>query len=677
MALANRDDLITLLNGAVVDISVALDSIKRDEQHQQAEGMARAEKLFSDTMIESLPGIVYFYDDQGRFLRWNQNFVTVSGYSGEEIAQMHPLDFFVGDDKRRVQQRITEVFENGESTIEASFVSKDGRVTPYFFTGRRVMVDSAACLVGMGIDITDRKQAGDRLAESEQKYREVVEHVNSIILRWNSDGRITFLNEFGQQFFGYSAEEAIGRPVIGTIVPPIDSSGRDLERLMERIRADPTAFEQNVNENMRRNGERVSIAWTNRIGRDAVGEVADILSVGTDITEQKRAQEALRASEQRFRTTLDSIMEGCQLIGFDWRYLYLNDAAAIQNRRPNEELLGRRMTDTWPGIADSAVFAMLRRCMQERTALHSEIEFVFPGGSKGWFEVRSQPVPEGIFVLSIDISGRKRTEAALRELNDTLELQVGARTAELADARDRAEAADRVKSAFLASMSHELRTPLNSIIGFTGIVLEGMAGPLTQEQTRQLGMVRDSGRHLLDLINDVLDTSKIEANQLTVHLEAFDLRASVEQVIASMSPVAEKKGLGLLVTLPASLSPLVSDERRVRQVILNLVNNAIKFTEHGDISVTVAVSTGEAPLVRIRVADTGVGIGQENLAILFQPFRQIDSGLTRHVEGTGLGLAICRQLSGLLGGTVEVQSQLGVGSVFTVTLPMTPGGVSR
>jgi signal transduction histidine kinase len=144
----------------------------------------------------------------------------------------------------------------------------------------------------------------------------------------------------------------------------------------------------------------------------------------------------------------------------------------------------------------------------------------------------------------------------------------------------------------------------------------------------------------------------------------------LEQVIASMSPVAEKKGLGLLVTLPASLSPLVSDERRVRQVILNLVNNAIKFTQHGEISVTVAVSTDEAPLVRIRVADTGVGIGQENLAILFQPFRQIDSGLTRHVEGTGLGLAICRQLAGLLGGTVEAQSQPGAGSVFTVTLPI-------
>ena len=269
-----------------------------------------AEALFSDTMIESLPGIVYFYDERGRFLRWNRQFAVVSGYSAEEIALMHPLDFFAGDDRRRVQQRIADVFENGHATVEAGFVGKDGRATPYFFTGRRVVVNGTACLVGMGIDITERKHTGDRLAESERKYRELVEHANSIILRWNADGHITFLNEFGQRFFGYSAAEILGRHVIGTIVPPIESNGRDLERLMERIRRDPLAFEQNVNENMRRNGERVWIAWTNRIGRDAHGEIADILSVGTDITEQHRAESALRASELRYRTTLGSILEG-------------------------------------------------------------------------------------------------------------------------------------------------------------------------------------------------------------------------------------------------------------------------------------------------------------------------------------------------------------------------------
>ena len=183
-----RDKEIALLEEAANDISFALDNLAREEARRQAEAIAQSERLFSDTMIQSMPGILYFYDDQGRFLRWNRNFETVSGYSGEEIARMHPLDFFVSADRRPLQERIAEVFAKGESSVEAPFLSKDGQTTPYFFTGRRVMFEGKACLVGMGIDISERKEAEDRLAESERKYRELVEHANSIILRWNSEG---------------------------------------------------------------------------------------------------------------------------------------------------------------------------------------------------------------------------------------------------------------------------------------------------------------------------------------------------------------------------------------------------------------------------------------------------------------------------------------------------------
>jgi signal transduction histidine kinase len=360
----------------------------------------------------------------------------------------------------------------------------------------------------------------------------------------------------------------------------------------------------------------------------------------------------------------------------------LNDAAAIHNRRPNTELLGKRMPDAWPGIEATRIFALLRRCMVERVALHEETEFVFPDGSTGWFDVRSQPVPEGIFVLSIDISERKQAEKALRDLNEGLERKVADRTIELEAARVRAESADRIKSAFLATMSHELRTPLNSIIGFTGMVLQGLAGPLNPEQSKQLGMVRGSARHLLELINDVLDISKIEAGQLEVRVAPFDLGASVERVAASVKPLMEKKGLTLEVTLPASLDALESDRRRVDQILLNLLQNAIKFTDRGGVTLAVeAVGDGHSsgddaarPAVRIRVSDTGIGMHTADLAKLFQPFRQIDSGLGRQHEGTGLGLAICRRLTELLGGTIGAESVWGQGSTFTVTLPQKRAG---
>jgi signal transduction histidine kinase len=278
---------------------------------------------------------------------------------------------------------------------------------------------------------------------------------------------------------------------------------------------------------------------------------------------------------------------------------------------------------------------------------------------------------------------RARAEALLRETNDSLEATVAARTRELESALVRAEAADRTKSAFLATMSHELRTPLNSILGFTGIILQGLAGPLTEEQTKQLGMVRDSARHLLELIGDVLDISKIEAGQLEVRAAPFDLRAALDRVTDVVKPMVEKKALALAVGLSPDVGTIVSDRRRVEQILLNLVNNAVKFTDVGQLTITVTLdalsddaegSAAPARVVRIAVADTGVGIAPDDLPALFTPFHQIDTGLTRQHEGTGLGLAICRRLTELLGGTIGVASQLGQGSTFTVTLPLEPTG---
>jgi PAS domain S-box-containing protein len=532
---------------------VALTVILRDiTARQMAETSARNERQFSDTMIESMPGILYFYDTRGHFLRWNQNFDKVSGYSGDEISRMTPLDFFAEADRPLLQERIGEVFARGESSVEAPFRAKDGSAVPYFFTGRRVEYDGRPCLVGVGIDITERKQA----------------------------------------------------------------------------------------------------------------------------------EAALRQSEYRYRTTLDNILEGCQLIGHDWRYLYLNTTAATHNRRPNQELLGRTMPECWPGIESSRVFDLLNRCLKERIPLHEETEFTFMDGSRGWFDVRAQPVPEGIFVLSIDISERKQAEMALRVLNETLEQEVAGRTAELQATLVRAEAADRIKSAFLATMSHELRTPLNSIIGFTGIVLQELAGPLNAEQAKQLGMVRGSARHLLELINDVLDISKIEAGQLEVRAEPFDLGASIERVVASVKPLADKKQLALTVELPAELGTMVGDRRRVEQILINLLNNGIKFTDRGVVSLSVEPLSDHrctpqakpGPALRFQVKDSGMGIQPENLELLFQPFRQIDIGLSRQHEGTGLGLAICRRLAGLMGGVISASSQWQSGSEFTVVLPRERNG---
>ncbi|MBS0663613.1 MAG: PAS domain S-box protein [Verrucomicrobia bacterium] len=681
-----RDREIALLREAAGDLSFAMDNFGREERRRQAEHKVRQELDFSAALINSLPGVIYFYDESGKFLRWNDNFERVTGYTGAELATMHPLDFFGGEDRERVAARIGEVFTRGESSVEAGFRAKDGRVTPYYFTGVRTFFEGRPCLIGVGLDISERRQAEAALRESQERLAVIVENLREGLIVADPAGDFLHWNPAALRMLGFTdlAEGRRRQREFDTIFTLHTLDGQPLppaEWPLARARRGDT-YDQVGLQVRRRDSDWARVfSYSGSRVTHADGRALAFVTL-RDITERVRGEqerrrllEAERAAHRQVDQILASVTDAFVTLDRDWRYLYLNDRAAQIFGRRKEDLLGKHIWTEFPEGVGQPFQRAYERAMRERVEIR--FEEYYPPYDK-WFENRIYPSAEGISIVFQDISERKQAERALREAHEQLEQKVAQRTEELREALDRAEAADRVKSAFLATMSHELRTPLNSIIGFTGIMLQGLAGPLNAEQTKQLGMVRGSARHLLELINDVLDISKIEAGQFEVHAEPFDLRASLERVAGLVRPMAEKKGLALSVTVAPEIGTLVGDRRRTEQILLNLLNNAVKFTDRGSVSVTAepvprlqaSPEVTPVPGVAVRIADTGVGIRPEDLPKLFQPFRQVDSGLARVHEGTGLGLAICRRLSAMLGGTISVASERSRGSVFTVTLPL-------
>ncbi|HMW55028.1 MAG TPA: PAS domain S-box protein [Accumulibacter sp.] len=542
-------------------------------------------------------------------------------------------------------------------------------------------------MIGTIRDITASKQADRALLESEHKYRELVENANIIIVRLNSQGMIIFINEFGLEFFGYSEEELLGQHVVGTIVPPFADDGTDLRAIVQDLVLDPGQFTHHSNENMCRNGKRVWIAWTNKAICDAQGQVQEIFSVGLDITERRRAEAALRESEERFAKAFHlspapmgiSEIESSRFIDVNVKFERMLDYG-------REELIGNTAKELGVWVDPEARERMIAQLCRDGFFPETPMRFRTRTGDvrEALYAAETLRLGDERVLLSLifDVTERKRAEEELQRHRDHLEELVAERTTELRRAMTQLVQSEKLAALghLVAGVAHELSTPL----GNTRLVASLFAGQLRDiADAFATGTLRRSqmdeflgqGREAVVLLErnsaraaDLIGHFKqVAVDQSSARRRSFDLGQLVEEMLVTLRLTFKHTRHRIDVDIPAGLV-MDSYPGPLEQVITNLVTNSLvhgfEGIDEGRIELQ-AQALGEQQLV-IRYLDNGVGIATETLNRIFEPFFTTRLGQ----GGSGLGLYIVYNLvTGILGGTVEVASSPGHGVGITLMLP--------
>ena len=511
--------------------------------------------------------------------------------------------------------------------------------------------------------ITEQQQADETLQEERNFVSAVIDTAGALVVVLDLQGRIIRFNRACEQTTGYSFDEVRGRHFWDLFL--IEEEMEPVKSVFEHLKEGnfPNEYE---NYWVTRDGSRRLIAWSNTALLDNEGLVEYIISTGIDITRRRQAEEALRESEERFRRLSDATFEGI-VINDKGKILDVNQTFATMFGYDMSELIGMSVLKLMtPEFRDVTLRNILSGFEQpyESVGLRKD-------GTTFPIEIRAKATQYHGRMVRIgairDVTARKQAEEALQKAHDELELRVQERTRELEVTSERLRKANRAKSEFLANMSHELRTPLNAIIGFSEVLRDGLCGELNQEQLESVLDIHASGEDLLQMINDILDLSKIEAGKMEFQLDIFpfdDILQSIQSVLGNM---IEKKGQYLTASVPDDLPHIYADKTRFKQILYNLLSNAVKFTtEGGSIAVTASYDDNQ---FLFEVEDTGVGIRKEDMENLFKEFVQIDSSYSRQHEGTGLGLALTKKLVQMHRGRIWAESEYGKGSKFSFALP--------
>jgi PAS domain S-box-containing protein len=639
--------------GEVVGASAMVHDISKRAQAERK--LRESEERFRG-VFEHAPFGMCVSGLDGRFKQANEAFCRMVGYSEQELVAIPWSEITHPDDRERSKQIIEQLCEgSGCVEVEKRYIHRSGNAV-WARTRISLVRDSLgepSYFVVHVEDITDRRRAEEVLRESEERFRIMADSCPAIMWVTNAEGGRQFVNRAYLEFCGASFEQAEG-DTWQSLVHPDD--------LPEYVRT----FQHSVREHLpfrvevrvrRADGEWRWLAPYAEPRLSPSGEFLGHVGLSPDITERKRAEQALQSSEEKFRQLAESIHEVFWMMPPEAnQVIYVSPAYEQVWGRTCDSLYQNPMSWAEAIHRDDVERAHLLFSRQiQGESVDSEYRIRTPDGQEKWIRDRAFPIRDQagqlirIAGLAEEITEQKRYEQ------------------ELIQAREDADAANRLKSRFLANMSHEIRTPMNGVLGMIQLLEET---DLTEEQQDYANVAQTSGRVLLALIDDILDLSKIEARKISLENLSFDLSKTIEEVVKLLKVQTDVKGLGFHSRVSPEIPTMLGgDAHRLRQVLTNLCANAIKFTERGEVTLEAALEIqvdGKAT-VRFAITDTGIGIRPEQVARMFAPFTQADASTTRKYGGTGLGLAISKQLVELMGGTIGVNSREGHGSTFWFT----------
>ncbi|HNB37014.1 MAG TPA: PAS domain S-box protein, partial [Anaerolineales bacterium] len=646
------------------------------ERRRALEELRASEEKYRG-LIKSLTNAISVMDINGNFLYVNDTAASDFGSTPQEVVGRNMRDLFPEPFASQQMGYVQSVFKiDQEIKYESQSMVKHGlrwfrvtfqplhnennEVTQVLINATDINDIKVAQQELQELNRTLEEKVAQRTAEVQDLYENAPTGYHSI----NAAGKIVLINQTELNWLGYTREEMIGHPAIEFVSEATRQAFlENFSILAQRGWVKDVEFDF-----IRKDGSILPVLLSATAIRDEAGNFVMSRSTIFDNTERKEAELAVRESEATYRALFENSNDGIFLMSATGEELQANQQALGMLGYTLEEYLSMGKENQNPFTVEAAQrrdsdekFAALLN--GEKVPLYERV-FTAKNGRKVLVEINLSPVRDEngriIMVQSVvrDITQRKAAEEALHHSRD----QLSATNLAL-------QKASQAKNEFLANMSHELRTPLNGILGMSEILLDEIRGPLNERQHNMVNIIESSGRHLLSLINDILDLSKIEAGKLELHFEKVSVMDICQTSLIFIKEPAAKKSIQVEFEADPLVSTVYADMRRLKQILINLLNNAVKFTmPNGYVKLKVK-SDADNHLIHFSVIDNGIGISVDDQTRLFTPFTQVDSSLTREYEGTGLGLALVMELVELHNGSVKLESEVGQGSTFTVSIP--------